>query len=922
VSDPLGQIPEASTIARRLALRLGCRSVALVGCVTPELITSLADLQLAGFDEPRRTSYAAALAPGSIWASLDRAAGEVPRLEAPLAIMSSGALRALDDPALAAIVAAVPAALIHDADDAAGRGPDALDELMARALERDLHVLRGELIGRTDGAVPHRSSPAVLAGDGHDDDRVSYLVAGGFHGLRLDPALDERLDRGRPTRVCIVSYEVVGPSRNGGIGTANTSLASVLAADGQEVTLINTGEPSGSERKWRNQFAADGVRYLELSRAAEAGVDSPFINSRRAWAAYELVRRLHQERPFDIIHGPDCQGHLVFIALAKRHGVAFSDAQVVSGVHSPTRWCFEANRRPVATPSSLADETLERTAVEASDAVVSPSGYMLAHLRARGWRLPERSFVQPYVRSPAIRGSMARLAQTSVATRPDEIVFFGRLETRKGLEVFCDALDQLANEAIAWALSITFMGTVTRLDGIRSDAYIARRALSWPWSVNIETGFSQPEAVEYLHSRSCLAVMPSLVDNSPNTVYEAMFLGVPFVASRAGGTAELIAPADLAHCSFEGWPDDVALEPAPADTAQRAFDHRALAAALARALQEPARSVRPAVDPELNELCHSAWHRGLDVAAGAVAQTPAAVPSLSTIRVRRAELNGDRPTSTAGSMIITLNEDGDRGSPHTGAGWTMSTAEAKVTVAVALDAASRVASGQVLVFLPDGMVPEPGIADVIRRAAAGSHADLFLYPVGQRRRESQEFGRVALPMAGPAVLALSFSLFGAGGVAIRADALRALGGFGNQDHSDDPAVSLLSRALLAGLRIEVIPTVLVRRRGLGGSGRTPDEPSPWVASDAQRLELLRPFVKAAGPLGDLPALYRAMHETPGVSYVDSGGSFREGLAQLLSRERDRLEARVGGGRGSWRQIAGELLRAGLRARGAVDRGPR
>jgi len=44
--------------------------------------------------------------------------------------------------------------------------------------------------------------------------------------------------------------------------------------------------------------------------------------------------------------------------------------------------------------------------------------------------------------------------------------------------------------------------------------------------------------------------MPSLEDNSPSTVYECLESGIPFLASDAGGTTELIAPEDRDRVLF------------------------------------------------------------------------------------------------------------------------------------------------------------------------------------------------------------------------------------------------------------------------------------------------------------------------------------------------------------------------------------
>jgi hypothetical protein len=76
--------------------------------------------------------------------------------------------------------------------------------------------------------------------------------------------------------------------------------------------------------------------------------------------------------------------------------------------------------------------------------------------------------------------------------------------------------------------------------------------------------------------------MPSLQENSPNTVYECLERRVPFIASNVGGVPELITPSDYGRVLFE--PTAEALEaalrtvladrhvPAPGEPA---FDRRA-----------------------------------------------------------------------------------------------------------------------------------------------------------------------------------------------------------------------------------------------------------------------------------------------------------------------------------------------------------
>jgi glycosyltransferase involved in cell wall biosynthesis len=860
VSGATAPASEAATIAARLASNLGCRTVALVGSARPSLLAPLAASGLAGFDSEDHLGYARSVLPGETWRPLEEASEGIAALDTPFVVLSTRALDELGDDRIAAILAATPAALVVDAD-AIDAGPDALRRRLAAIEGRGLTCLRAELIAPIDGSSFRRSSPAFVLGDGHDP-RPEALVATGLNGLRLDPAVDTFSPGARPARVCIVSYEVVGPSRNGGIGTANTSLAVALGRAGHDVTLLFTGVPGDARARehWERHFAREGVTYAELEDERVRVVGSPMINVRRSWATFEWVRGRHEQQPFDVIHGPECQGHLAHVALAKRHGVAFQDAQIVTGVHSSTRWCYESNRDPLERQEAFADEHLERTAAEASDVVVSPSGYMVAYLRSRGWQLPERTFVQQYVPSQAIRDLRETLSEATpdAADGVSEIVFFGRLEVRKGIEVFCDALDVLADDPAARRLSITFMGRDVLVRGEPSVEYIARRSARWPWAVKTMTDTSQPDAVAYLRGGGRLAVMPSLVDNSPNTVYEAIALGIPMIVSRAGGTGELIAVDDLTRCSFAGQPEDDVLEPTGPGVATRRFDHQQLVATLRGALSGAFPPVRPAVDPEANEASHLAWHAAL--AAGRPTRQPVAVTDVSIVVDATSGLPDaavEALERISGEIVVAVRSEDDV--PAVPDGWRV-VATGQATRGHALAGAAFAATSEFLLVLPGGIVPEDGIVRTLARAAASSPADVFVYPVLDAVGQADGSPRTNVPVGGPAMLGLSYPYFGDGGFAIRTEALRAVGGFNESSVVARPMDDLLNRVALTGHRIDVVPEVLARRTTADPvapllTGEVWLDGVPWDAVPEERIELVRPFREAPGS-DDLAALYR------------------------------------------------------------------
>jgi hypothetical protein len=133
----------------------------------------------------------------------------------------------------------------------------------------------------------------------------------------------------------------------------------------------------------------------------------------------------------------------------------------------------------------------------------------------------------------------------------NELVFFGRLEARKGLFTFCQAIRRLMREGVKLPPKISFMGKPgAKLPGRAHQSvieYIEAETANWPAEVQILTEFQQQQAIEYLLGDARLAIMPSAIENSSMAVYEAAICGIPFIGSGVGGSPELVLPQDHAH---------------------------------------------------------------------------------------------------------------------------------------------------------------------------------------------------------------------------------------------------------------------------------------------------------------------------------------------------------------------------------------
>eukprot|EP00475_Leptophrys_vorax_P034521 TRINITY_DN5580_c0_g2_i1.p1 TRINITY_DN5580_c0_g2~~TRINITY_DN5580_c0_g2_i1.p1 ORF type:complete len:728 (+),score=160.60 TRINITY_DN5580_c0_g2_i1:167-2185(+) len=277
-----------------------------------------------------------------------------------------------------------------------------------------------------------------------------------------------------------------------------------------------------------------------------------------AYRAYLWLK--DRDGQFDMIHFHEWHGQGYFVALAKHQGIAFQNTFLFTTIHCPSLFYLHGSSVLLNTFNYMVSDFLEKKQVQYSDMVVSPSAFMFKWTQSNGWTLPKNSYVQQNILSHAIFERMPD--PTSVSHNPiqvKEFVFFGRLEILKGFYQFLDALDLLMPEIRRDEIpifSVSFMGSANLGKGNNPADIIGKRANSshWPFPIKVMTNMLQPEAVSYLQGEpGRIAVMPSLVENSPYAVLECLALGIPFMVSSVGGIPELIEPEY--HESVLFWPD-------------------------------------------------------------------------------------------------------------------------------------------------------------------------------------------------------------------------------------------------------------------------------------------------------------------------------------------------------------------------------
>lgn len=677
-------------------------------------------------------------------------------------------------------------------------------------------------------------------------------------------------------RVLIATEEIVGPVRNGGIASTYYHLARGLAAQGHEVTVLylkGREVENATPEHWVGEYARFGIAFVPLPDPGEAVTGaSPAWQGR--WLGF--YRWLRANDRFDVIHSSEWRGGAFYCLQAKRLGLAFQDSLFVVKTSSPYIWNRHYQLQLFESADLMAASFAEQKCVEWADMVVGGSAHLLSFMEHIGYRLPEgRTYVQPNIvdfaevqvedkRPPRAPGDVVETG---------ELVFFGRLEPRKGLDLFVGALDALVARG-ANIDRVVFLGKegqkIGGADGISPLELIARHRPNWPFEIEIVTDRDQPEALSLMCSRDMIAVMPSLIENSTMAVYEALVHQIPFVASAVGGTPELIDAADHA----------ATLVPPQAE---------ALADRLETVLREGQRLARPAFDNDRNLETWYGFHRYV-AEQGAAALMPPATGKSPPGRLCLVRFAAD---SQAMAAALSLAGDGAPGfdairiySPvavsreHKALGERLESPPVSViemfgaTIGRCFGHALAEAEADLFVFDAAGMSFAPAAAEALRQAAAARPDDLFTCAF---RAAEDDAANLFLPLGGdPASQLVTGAAYGAETLAGRPGTFAAIGDFEAYPLASGILHELTGRAIADGRELYVLPDPLAEAAGDAGIAADGDGTAGFLGAKA--------LFDAAGLAARKLLMHRgaARRSDTGARVIIGGGQGEPGEATWLT----------------------------------------
>ncbi|KAK9809161.1 hypothetical protein WJX72_010415 [[Myrmecia] bisecta] len=338
-------------------------------------------------------------------------------------------------------------------------------------------------------------------------------------------------------QVCILSADFWGLDAAGGTATAYHLLAEVLAAHSSvsSVTFLGVSKHLLQCQLASNTTIHGSVKFTCLQkRHFLPQVVETYPYEQLSYAVLAWVRE--HEHQCDIIHAHEWGGVFDPLATWAAHHQLRPGLRLAVEPHGGHQWSTQGMRQRPMDMVSLRIDHHERMVLQLADYVLSPTAYMLASLRQRGWRLPPVQAVLPNVIPAA-----AIAANERVAKEIWRVAFFGRLEERKGIKMFVEAVSKV-NITAHPNFEVFFVGAESQIDMIPSSKWLKKRTKAWPFPTHIMVNRPRIQALEVISQKGMLLVLCSTVDNMPFVVAEAAVMSIPFIVFDVGGVPEMLDP--------------------------------------------------------------------------------------------------------------------------------------------------------------------------------------------------------------------------------------------------------------------------------------------------------------------------------------------------------------------------------------------
>ncbi|PWD88521.1 glycosyltransferase [Ignatzschineria cameli] len=340
-------------------------------------------------------------------------------------------------------------------------------------------------------------------------------------------------------KILFVTSGLKGPTPGGGIATCFHSMIHTIGnLSNKEVDVLYLAHPYYSTYNyeyWKKHYQIScnaNLKVLDINNKNYGSVEM-----KRSDAVLQYLIRY--EADYDTVVFPDFSGLGYYSLLAQKNGLALLNLRIIISAHGNHKLSYYFGRKKVSQWTEKVILFMEKEVYRMATEITTPS-YFYKKWIAENFNVD--SSVITVIPNILLKESQATVKNVDLSYKDRSkklLVFYGRFERLKGLDVFIDSLIELKNNHF----NVLFAGNTTKIQGEDARDYIKKRLKDYPGEYYIRLNWKSEDLYDFVRNNNGLCVFPTLGETSSCVVVECIQEGIPFIASGIDPIKELINPA-------------------------------------------------------------------------------------------------------------------------------------------------------------------------------------------------------------------------------------------------------------------------------------------------------------------------------------------------------------------------------------------
>lgn len=342
-----------------------------------------------------------------------------------------------------------------------------------------------------------------------------------------------KLNNKNSKNILLVTAGIKGPTAGGGIATCFNNIAINYAENNNNVEVLYLAHPYYHKENysyWRDFYELINIKFKHIN------INNKNYGSREMQRSYGAMNYILKNNHFyDTVIFHDLNGLAYYTLLLKKVLGNNFHPRVIISAHGNQTLSYHYGQKKITTWQEQVIKYMELSSLKMADEIIAPSNFYKEWIKDKvgNARVSKINNIinkeEEPEKIPEIKFKDSDLQL---------LVFYGRFERLKGLDVFIQALKNLSETSKKF--NILFAGNATSIDGVNSKIYIENHAKDLIHEIKFIHDCKPSDLYAYVKKEKGVCVFPTLGETSSCVVVECILNQVRFIASAIEPIKELI----------------------------------------------------------------------------------------------------------------------------------------------------------------------------------------------------------------------------------------------------------------------------------------------------------------------------------------------------------------------------------------------